>query len=150
MPNVIFVKYHWIWSLCGVMIEQICYLAARKHKIFVGTSSASLMITSSCCVFMTSKNFTTLWKLVVAAINVDAYPFLVFSELTCSKTWYVFSGCTVPPDRKKTSLELTTIWKYQPRSLPKYRQKFFSYGIDEVASINLSANIAFGDFKVHH
>ena len=39
------------------MIEQICYLAARKHKIFVGTSNASLMIISSCCVFMISENF---------------------------------------------------------------------------------------------
>ena len=44
------------------MIEQICYLAAWKHKIIVGTSSASLMIASSCCVFMTSENFHDFMK----------------------------------------------------------------------------------------
>ena len=39
---------------------------------------------------------------MVAAIDADAYPFLVFSELTCSKIQQqVLSGCAVPPDKKK-------------------------------------------------
>ena len=42
---------------CGVTLEQICYLAAQKHKMFVETSNASLMIISSYCVFMISENF---------------------------------------------------------------------------------------------
>ena len=41
--------------------------------------------------------------LVVAVfISVDAYPFLVFSDLT--RHHEVFSGCTVPTDSKKTDL----------------------------------------------
>ena len=44
--------------------------------------------------------------LVVALISVDAYPFLAFSDLIChlEDTGIVFSGCTVPPDSKKTEL----------------------------------------------
>ena len=46
------------------------------------------------------------WTLVVAVINVDAYPFLDFSDLTghLEILEYVFSGCTVPPDSKETEL----------------------------------------------
>ena len=44
---------------------------------------------------------------MVAVINVNAYPFfLAFSDLTChlEDTGIMFSGCTVPPDSKKTEL----------------------------------------------
>ena len=43
---------------------------------------------------------------MVAVISVDAYLFLVFSDLTCHLEIqeYVFSGCTVPPDSKETEL----------------------------------------------
>ena len=39
------------------------------------------------------------YTLVVAVINVDAYTFLAFSDLTChlEDTGIVFSGCTVLP-----------------------------------------------------
>ena len=44
--------------------------------------------------------------LVVAVINVDAYPFLLThtSPVTLRIQEQVFSGCTVPPDIKETKL----------------------------------------------
>ena len=45
------------------------------------------------------------WMLVLALISVDAYPFLVFSDLTSHlEDTGTFSGCTVPPDSKETEL----------------------------------------------
>ena len=43
---------------------------------------------------------------MVAVNNVDAYPFLAFSDLTChlEDVGIVFSGCVVPPDSKETEL----------------------------------------------
>ena len=43
---------------------------------------------------------------MVAVINVNAYLFLAFSDLTChlEDTGIMFFGCTVPPDSKKTEL----------------------------------------------
>ena len=43
---------------------------------------------------------------MVAVINVDAYPFLAFSELTChlEDTGIIFSGCPVLPNSKETEL----------------------------------------------
>ena len=39
-------------------------------------------------------------------ISVDAYPFFVFTDLTCQleNTRIMFSGCTVLPDSKETEL----------------------------------------------
>ena len=43
---------------------------------------------------------------VVTVINVDAYPFLAFSDLTCHlEDREMFSGCIVPRDSNKTELE---------------------------------------------
>ena len=43
---------------------------------------------------------------MVAVINVDAYLFLAFSDLTChlEDTGIGVFWCTVPPDRKNTKL----------------------------------------------
>ena len=43
---------------------------------------------------------------MVAVINVDAYPFLVFSDLSATLRIQkqVFSGCTVLPDSKDNAL----------------------------------------------
>ena len=50
------------------------------------------------------------WKLVIAVISVDTYPFLVFSDLTChlKDTGINVFGCTVQSDSKKTKLEVVT------------------------------------------
>ena len=46
---------------------------------------------------------------MLTVINVDAYPFLGFSDLTChledAIEEGVFSHCTVPHNSKKTGLE---------------------------------------------
>ena len=44
------------------------------------------------------------WMLVIAAISVDAYLLLAFSNLTChlEEQKYVFYGCPVLPDIKET------------------------------------------------
>ena len=44
--------------------------------------------------------------MVVAVINVNAYLFLAFSDLTCrlEGTGISASYCTVPPDSKETEL----------------------------------------------
>ena len=52
-------------------------------------------------------------------------------------------------------MERKPVWKKQPfgsnnREACPNTSKIFSYGIGEVPSINLSADIAFGDFKVHY
>ena len=43
---------------------------------------------------------------MVAVINVDAYPFLAYSDLTChlDDTGISVSGCIMTPDSKETEL----------------------------------------------